>query len=41
METERQGHSTRHIVIMKDLGHVTKKRGMMVTVQRIVQELRK
>lgn len=26
---------------MKDLGHVTKKQGMMLTIQHIVQELRK
>lgn len=39
VETERQ--STLHTVIMKDLGHVTKKQGTMVTIQHIVQELRK
>ena len=42
IETERRRRqSALHTVIMKDLGHVTKKQGMMLTIQHIVQELRK
>lgn len=41
MEADRQRQSTLHTVIMKDLGHVSKRQGMMITIQHIVQELKK
>lgn len=39
MNTDRQKQSTRHAVIMKDLGHITKKQGMMVTVKCAVKKI--